>query len=128
MTIKKKHKEAETKRFSFFILSVSTVASSFIGLASTIILASNFGTGPEMDAFLIALVVPKTLSSILMTCLAMLAVPRFVKVRERLRGEISVATGDTNFSVGRYFLVRGVNYSRLTVRPGRPAYCARAKP
>ena len=82
MTIKNRYKETETKRFSFFIVSVSTVASSFIGLVSTIILASNFGTGPEMDAFLIALVVPKTLSGILITCLAMLAVPRFVSVRE----------------------------------------------
>lgn len=87
MTIK--NKKGETKRFSFFILTASTVASSFIGLASTIILASNFGTGPEMDAFLIALVVPKTLSSILMTCLAMLAVPRFVAVKEDY-GEQSV--------------------------------------
>ena len=82
MSKKNKHKKAETKRFSFFILTVSSVASAFIGLASTIILAFNFGTGPEMDAFLIALVVPKTLGGILMTCLAMLAVPKFVKVKE----------------------------------------------
>jgi putative peptidoglycan lipid II flippase len=82
MTIKSKHKKMETKRFSFFILGVSTFASSFVGLASTIILAANFGTGPEMVAFLIALAVPKTLSRILITCLAMLAVPSFVKVRE----------------------------------------------
>ena len=109
MTITKKHKGAETKRFSFFILSVSTVASSFIGLVSTIILASNFGTGPEMDAFLIALVVPKTLSSILMTCLAMLAVPRFVKVKEDY-GEKSAWLLAT-----RIFLLAGIFLSAASI-------------
>ena len=109
MTIKNKHKETDTKRFSFFILTISTVASAFIGLASTIILASNFGTGPEMDAFLIALVVPKTLSGILMTCLAMLAVPRFVKVREDY-GERSAWLLAT-----RLFLLAGIVLSAASI-------------
>ena len=109
MTIKNETKKAETKRFSFFILSVSSAASAFIGLASTIILASNFGTGPEMDAFLIALVVPKTLSSILMTCLAMLAVPRFVKVKEDY-GEQSTWRLAT-----RIFLLAGVALSAASI-------------
>ena len=109
MTIKNKRKETETKRFSFFILSISTVASVFIGLASTIILAANFGTGPEMDAFLIALVVPKTLGGILMTCLAMLAVPQFVTVREHY-GERSAWLMAT-----RVFLLAGIVLSAASI-------------
>ncbi|MDG2047848.1 MAG: lipid II flippase MurJ [Halioglobus sp.] len=109
MIITDETKKAETKRFSFFILSVSSVASAFIGLASTIILAANFGTGPEMDAFLIALVVPKSLSSILMTCLAMLAVPMFVKVKED-HGERSAWRLAT-----RIFLLAGVALSTASI-------------
>ena len=53
---------------------------------------------PLIDAFLIALMVPKTLASTLMTCLAMLAVPRFVKVKEGY-GEKYFASQATTGSV-----------------------------
>lgn len=79
-------KKKESKQFALFLLTLSSLATTVIGLAANIILAANFGTGAEMDAYVVALVVPKTLVAITVSSLAMMVIPGFINLFEA-RGE-----------------------------------------
>jgi putative peptidoglycan lipid II flippase len=76
-----KHKK-EGKGFSLIILTLGSFVSMFIGLASNIIIASYFGTGAEMDAYVVALVIPTTLTTVLITSLGLFFVPAFISIEE----------------------------------------------
>ena len=80
-----------------------------IGLASNILLAAYFGTGAEMDAYVVALVIPKTVAGLLIPSLAMLVIPAFINLSEK-KGE-SVAWQFASC----IFLLAGLVFSLLSV-------------
>jgi putative peptidoglycan lipid II flippase len=67
---------------SAFKVSVGGLFGLVTGLASQMIIASFFGAGAEMDAFLTALVVPLYFQSVLLSGLPFVFIPAFVDAEE----------------------------------------------
>ncbi|MDA9432241.1 murein biosynthesis integral membrane protein MurJ [Bradyrhizobium sp. CCBAU 51627] len=59
-----------------------TVAARLLGIVSQVLTASAFGTGPTMDAYTVALIVPTTISGILTAAVGAALIPVFVEYRE----------------------------------------------
>ena len=64
------------------MLTLGSIVSMLIGVASNIIIAAYFGTTGSMDAYVVALVIPNTAVILLITSLSMLAVPAFIKIND----------------------------------------------
>lgn len=64
---------------SAFKVALGGLFSLIAGLASQVVLASIFGAGAEMDAFLTALVVPLYLRAVLLAGLSFVLIPAFVR-------------------------------------------------
>src|SRR5215217_2360717 len=63
-----------------------TVAARLLSIVSQVLTASAFGVGPTMDAYMVALIVPTTISGILTAAVGAALIPVFVDYREN-KGE-----------------------------------------
>ena len=65
------------------IVAGGTLFVKLIAVAKELVVASQFGTADELDAFLIALIVPSVLINIVGDCFNAALIPTYIKVRDR---------------------------------------------
>ncbi len=65
------------------IVAVFTVAAKLAGAGKEIVVAQHFGTSRDVDAFLIAMIVPSFMIAIIGTALNFALMPAYVAVRQR---------------------------------------------
>lgn len=91
-----KHNNKNVTR-SAFKATIGSVFSLLLGFVSSVLIASLIGTGTEMDAYLTAFVIPTYIQAVLLTGLAFVLIPQFI--RETVEGRTEDAWG----MVGTFF-------------------------
>ena len=64
-------------------IGVFTVGAKLVSLGSTLVIASFFGTGDDLEAFLIAFLLPSTGMSVICGAFGSALIPTYVQVREQ---------------------------------------------
>lgn len=65
------------------VVGVMTMALKLVSMVKESVVAAFFGTGPALDAFIIAAIVPGSLAAILAGSLDAALIPTYIEVRER---------------------------------------------
>ena len=66
-----------------FVVGAITMAVKLAGAAKVAVMARFFGTGDEMDAFLVAFLLPSFVAEVLAASFSAALIPAFIEVRER---------------------------------------------
>ena len=66
-----------------FAIGVFTVGVKLVSLGSTLVIASFFGTGDDLEAYLIAFLLPSTAMSVICGAFGSALIPTYVQVREQ---------------------------------------------
>ncbi len=77
-----------------FVIAAMTAAGKFVALLKEVLVASMFGTGDELDAFLLAFVLPSFTISVIAGSFGVALVPSYVRAlhdRERAQRLLSGA-------------------------------------
>ncbi len=65
------------------VIGMLTLGGKVVGLVKEMLIASRFGTGPDLDAFLMALAIPTFAINVVVGVLPMALTPAFVAARDR---------------------------------------------
>ena len=86
------------------IVAGGTAFVKLIAVAKELVVASQFGTADELDAFLIALIIPSVLINIVGDCFNAALIPTYIKVRDR-EGKVAAQRLFSGATIGSFGLL-----------------------